>query len=179
MEAGDVAWVLVSAALVLFMTPGLALFYGGMDRSRNVLNMLMMNFWCLLIVPVVIILVAENLGHIKAVTAMTGKNLDVYMGRAVGGDGDAEVVAGVNRRRTGTQAQVAGNGIHEQRIGDPRMRVLSLGAPFVPGPIGELEVPVFRVPIQIVVEPVVAARPIAAQQRAFVEINDIVFKRER
>ena len=53
MESGDAAWVMVSAALVLFMTPGLAFFYGGMDRSRNVLNMLMMNFWCLLIVPVV------------------------------------------------------------------------------------------------------------------------------
>ncbi|MFP5256644.1 MAG: ammonium transporter [Acidimicrobiia bacterium] len=53
MDAGDAAWVLTSAALVLFMTPGLALFYGGMDRQRNVLNMLMMNFWCLLIVPVV------------------------------------------------------------------------------------------------------------------------------
>ena len=52
MDSGDAAWVLVSAALVLFMTPGLAFFYGGMDRSRNVLNMLMMNFWCLLIVPV-------------------------------------------------------------------------------------------------------------------------------
>jgi Amt family ammonium transporter len=52
MESGDVAWVLVSSALVLFMTPGLALFYGGMDRTRNVLNMLMMNFWCLLIIPV-------------------------------------------------------------------------------------------------------------------------------
>jgi Amt family ammonium transporter len=38
-------WVLVSAALVLFMTPGLAFFYGGMDRGRNVLNMLMMNFY--------------------------------------------------------------------------------------------------------------------------------------
>jgi ammonium transporter, Amt family len=53
METGDAAWVLVSAALVLFMTPGLALFYGGMDRTRNVLNMLMMNFWCLLIIPIV------------------------------------------------------------------------------------------------------------------------------
>jgi Amt family ammonium transporter len=53
MDAGDAAWVLISAALVLFMTPGLALFYGGMDRQRNVLNMLMMNFWCLLAVPVV------------------------------------------------------------------------------------------------------------------------------
>ena len=37
-----------------------------------------------LIVPVVIILVAENLGHVKAVTAMTGRNLDPYMGRAFG-----------------------------------------------------------------------------------------------
>ncbi|OZB76713.1 MAG: pyrimidine utilization transport protein G, partial [Thiomonas sp. 14-64-326] len=40
-----------------------------------------------LIVPVVVILVAENLGHIKAVTAMTGRNLDRYMGRAFLGDG--------------------------------------------------------------------------------------------
>jgi putative pyrimidine permease RutG len=48
----------------------------------------------LLIVPVVIILVAENLGHIKAVTAMTGKNLDPYMGRAFIGDGIATMVSG-------------------------------------------------------------------------------------
>ena len=51
MESGNVAWVLIGAALVLFMTPGLAFFYGGMVRSRSVLNMLMMNFWCLLVVP--------------------------------------------------------------------------------------------------------------------------------
>src|SRR4051794_17833414 len=41
---GDTAWVLASSALVLLMTPGLALFYGGMSRSKSVLNMLMMNF---------------------------------------------------------------------------------------------------------------------------------------
>ncbi|MCW5670566.1 MAG: NCS2 family nucleobase:cation symporter [Hydrogenophaga sp.] len=48
----------------------------------------------LLIAPVAIILVAENLGHIKAVTAMTGRNLDKYMGRAFIGDGVATMVAG-------------------------------------------------------------------------------------
>lgn len=48
----------------------------------------------LLIAPVAIILVAENLGHIKAVTAMTGKNLDTYMGRAFIGDGVATMVSG-------------------------------------------------------------------------------------
>ncbi len=47
-----------------------------------------------LIVPVVVILVAENLGHIKAVTAMTGRNLDRYMGRAFLGDGIATMVSG-------------------------------------------------------------------------------------
>ncbi|MDB5850475.1 MAG: pyrimidine utilization transport protein [Rhodoferax sp.] len=48
----------------------------------------------LLMLPVAIILVAENLGHIKAVTAMTGKNLDRYMGRAFIGDGLATMVSG-------------------------------------------------------------------------------------
>ena len=47
-----------------------------------------------LIVPVVIVLVAENLGHIKAVTAMTGKDLDRYVGRAFIGDGVATMVSG-------------------------------------------------------------------------------------
>ena len=48
----------------------------------------------LLIAPVAIILVAENLGHLKAVTAMTGRNLDPYMGRAFIGDGVATIVSG-------------------------------------------------------------------------------------
>ncbi len=48
----------------------------------------------LLIVPVVFILVAENLGHIKAVTAMTGHDMDKYMGRAFIGDGIATMVSG-------------------------------------------------------------------------------------
>ncbi|GAA4426750.1 solute carrier family 23 protein [Acidovorax lacteus] len=48
----------------------------------------------LLIAPVAIILVAENLGHIKAVTAMTGKDMDRYMGRAFMGDGIATMVSG-------------------------------------------------------------------------------------
>jgi len=46
------------------------------------------------IVPVAIILVAENLGHIKAVSAMTGQNLDVYLGRAFAGDGVATMISG-------------------------------------------------------------------------------------
>ena len=47
-----------------------------------------------LIAPVAVVLVAENLGHIKAVAAMTGQNLDRYLGRAFLGDGLATIVAG-------------------------------------------------------------------------------------
>jgi Amt family ammonium transporter len=43
-SAGDTAWILVSSALVLLMTPGLAFFYGGMVRGKNVLGMLAQNF---------------------------------------------------------------------------------------------------------------------------------------
>jgi ammonium transporter, Amt family len=51
-NAGDTAWVLVSTALVMFMTPGLSLFYGGMVRAKNVLAMLMQNFFCLGLISV-------------------------------------------------------------------------------------------------------------------------------
>ncbi|MFM9141680.1 MAG: ammonium transporter [Actinomycetota bacterium] len=51
-SAGDTAWVLASSALVLLMTPGLALFYGGMVRSKSVLNMMMMSLISIGIVSV-------------------------------------------------------------------------------------------------------------------------------
>ncbi|RMX04109.1 pyrimidine utilization transport protein G [Corticibacter populi] len=63
---------------------GLPQFHAPVFESRAIL----------LIAPVAIILVAENLGHIKAVTAMTGRNIDQYMGRAFIGDGVATVVSG-------------------------------------------------------------------------------------
>jgi len=51
-NAGDTAWLLVSAAMVMFMTPGLALFYGGMVRRKNLLSTIMMSFVCLGLVTV-------------------------------------------------------------------------------------------------------------------------------
>jgi Amt family ammonium transporter len=53
--------VLVSAALVMLMTPGLALFYGGLVRSKSVLNMMMMNFVCLAVVGVIWVLFGYSL----------------------------------------------------------------------------------------------------------------------
>ena len=56
MDGAAIAWVLTSTALVLFMTPGLALFYGGLDESKNVSNMMSMNLYCMGIVPILWVL---------------------------------------------------------------------------------------------------------------------------
>jgi Amt family ammonium transporter len=55
-NTGDTAWILTSAALVLLMTPGLALFYGGMVRAKSVLNMMMMSFGSLALISVIWVL---------------------------------------------------------------------------------------------------------------------------
>lgn len=52
MDSGNTAWVLVSTALILFMTPGLAFFYAGMVRSKNVLGMLMQNYFAMGLISV-------------------------------------------------------------------------------------------------------------------------------
>ena len=61
MDTGDTAWVLASCALVLFMTPGLAFFYGGMVRSKNLLAMLMQNFFAMGLISVIWVLVGFSL----------------------------------------------------------------------------------------------------------------------
>ncbi len=59
--SGDTAWLLTSSALVLFMTPGLAFFYGGMVRAKNMLAMLMMNFVGMGVITIVWIAVGASL----------------------------------------------------------------------------------------------------------------------
>ena len=60
-SSGDTAWVMTSAALVLLMTPGLALFYGGMVRAKSVLNMMMMSFGALGLISVLWVLYGYSL----------------------------------------------------------------------------------------------------------------------
>ncbi|MEV8564646.1 ammonium transporter [Streptomyces sp. NPDC051322] len=60
-DTGDTAWLLAATALVLLMTPGLALFYGGMVRSKSVLNMLMMSFVSIALVTVVWLIAGYSL----------------------------------------------------------------------------------------------------------------------
>ena len=61
MDAGNTAWMLIATGLVLFMTPGLAFFYAGMVRARNVLGMLMQNFFAMGLLAVIWVVVAFTL----------------------------------------------------------------------------------------------------------------------
>jgi Amt family ammonium transporter len=61
LDTGDTAWVLTAAAFVLLMTPGLALFYGGMVRAKGVLNMMMMSFISMGVIGVLWVLYGYSL----------------------------------------------------------------------------------------------------------------------
>src|SRR3990172_7184610 len=60
-DTGDTAFLLISAAMVMFMTPGLALFYGGMVRQKNILGTLMQSFFALALVTVIWVLIGYTL----------------------------------------------------------------------------------------------------------------------
>ncbi|GLW04957.1 ammonium transporter [Microtetraspora sp. NBRC 13810] len=60
-DSGSTAWMLVSTALVLLMTPGLAFFYGGMTRAKSVLNMMMMSWVSIIVVTIAWVLYGHSL----------------------------------------------------------------------------------------------------------------------
>jgi Amt family ammonium transporter len=69
-NSGDTAWLLVATALVMIMLPGLALFYGGLVRSKNVLSTIMHSFFGLALVSVVWVLVGFSLAFGPDVTGV-------------------------------------------------------------------------------------------------------------
>ena len=70
MNTGDTAFILVSAALVFFMTPGLAFFYGGLERRKNVLNTMMSSFFIMGLASVLWVLIGYSL-------SFSGDNLGI------------------------------------------------------------------------------------------------------
>jgi Amt family ammonium transporter len=83
-NSADTAWVLVSTALVLLMTPALGLFYAGMARAKNVLNILMQSFVALSVVSVLWAVVGYSLSFAKGNSFVGG--LDYLFLKGVGQD---------------------------------------------------------------------------------------------
>ncbi len=84
LDAGNTAWMLIATALVLFMTPGLALFYGGMVRGRNVLGMLMQNLFAMGLLAVLWVALVFSLAFGDAGNAGFVGNFDYVWLKDVG-----------------------------------------------------------------------------------------------
>ena len=93
-DSGDTAWMLISAALVLLMTPGLAFFYGGMVRARGVLNMIMMSVSAMGVVTVLWVLYGYSFAFGNDKFGFIG-DPGQYFGLKglIGGNAVAEVIA--------------------------------------------------------------------------------------
>jgi Amt family ammonium transporter len=65
-NSGDTAWLLISAALVLFMTPGLAAFYGGLVSSKNVLSIMMQTFAAIAIITVTWVIMGYSIAFARS-----------------------------------------------------------------------------------------------------------------
>jgi len=75
MNTGDIAFMLVASAMVMLMTPGLALFYGGMVRSKNILGTIMQNFICLGVISIIWVAYGYSLAFGPDIDGVIG-NLD-------------------------------------------------------------------------------------------------------
>ncbi|RPF27818.1 ammonium transporter [Georgenia muralis] len=78
LDTGATAWMLISASLVLLMTPGLALFYGGMTRSKSVLNMMMMSFGAMALIGVIYVLWGWSMSYGSDVAGILGNPFDQF-----------------------------------------------------------------------------------------------------
>ncbi len=87
-NSGDTAWILVSTALVMLMTPGLAFFYGGMVRRKNILGILMQCFMCLAVISLIWVVYGYSLAFGKGNAFIGG--LDWFMLKGVGQDVNAD-----------------------------------------------------------------------------------------
>jgi ammonium transporter, Amt family len=95
-DTGNTAWVLTSTALVLFMTPGLALFYGGMVRSKNVLGMLLQNVFAMGLLAILWVVIVFSLAFGDAGNAGVIGNFDYAFMKDVGiGGAENEFLAGL------------------------------------------------------------------------------------
>ena len=82
-NTGNTAWLLLSSALVLLMTPGLALFYGGLNRSKGTLNMMMMSFSCIGIISILWALYGFSISFEDAQTIRTLGDAIDYTNRRI------------------------------------------------------------------------------------------------
>ncbi len=90
LDTGNTAWMLMASALVVFMTvPGLALFYGGLDKSKSILNTIAMSFVAFSIVSITWLAVGYSIAYGDDIAKFIGNPFQYLFGRGISGIGDA------------------------------------------------------------------------------------------
>ena len=96
-QSGNSAWMLISASLVLLMTPALALFYGGMSRQKSVLNMMMMSFGAVGVVGAIYVLWGWSMSYgSQSIGGVFSNPFEFFGLRNSITDGDGNYIAGAN-----------------------------------------------------------------------------------
>src|SRR5690606_10677196 len=78
-DTADIAWMLTSTALVLIMTPGLAFFYGGMVKKKNVISTMLQSVICMAVVAVIWVVVGVSLGFGESIGGIIGNPATYFM----------------------------------------------------------------------------------------------------
>ena len=91
LDSGNMAWMLVASAMVLFMTPGLAFFYGGLVRASSVVSMMMMSFGAIGVTTIIWLLYGYSLAFGKSEFGFIGSFEHIGLAKTlhavVGGNG--------------------------------------------------------------------------------------------
>ena len=90
-DTGATAWILMSASLVLLMTPGLSLFYGGIVRARTVLNMMLMSFTSMGVVAIAWVLGGYSIAFGSDIGMLFGNPLEFF---GLNGTDEQSILAG-------------------------------------------------------------------------------------
>ena len=95
MDTGDVAWMLTATALVLFMTPGLSFFYGGMVKAKNIISTMLQSFIALGIVSILWYVVGFSLAFGDSIGGFIGNPMTFFMFNNVGTANHSVIASGI------------------------------------------------------------------------------------
>ncbi len=84
LSGADIAWMITASAMVLFMTPGLSFFYGGMVRAKNMISTMLQSFMCMGLVSLLWVVVGFSLAFGDSVRGLIGNPLTFFLFRGVG-----------------------------------------------------------------------------------------------
>ena len=86
LDTGNTAWMLTASALVVFMTvPGLALFYGGLDKAKNILNTIAMSFSAFAIVTLTWVIIGYSIAYGDDIAGFIGNPFQYILGKGISG----------------------------------------------------------------------------------------------